>query len=155
MELILKENVHGLGYKDDIVKVKGGYGRNFLIPTGKAVIASVSAKKALAEELKQRAHKLEKIKNDALALAEKLKNIQPIKIATKVSNTGAIYGSVNNLHIAEELAKQGFDIDRKTITVKDVKAIGHYEATVKLHKEVSVEIPFEVVAEEAEVKEEK
>ena len=155
MELILKENIHGLGYKDDIVKVKGGYGRNFLIPTGKAVIASVSAKKALAEELKQRAHKLEKIKNDALALAEKLKNIQPIKIATKVSNTGAIYGSVNNLHIAEELAKQGFDIDRKTITVKDVKAVGNYEATVKLHKEVSVEIPFEVVAEEAEAKEEK
>ena len=155
MELILKENVHGLGYKDEIVKVKGGYGRNFLIPTGKAVIASASAKKALAEELKQRAHKLEKIKNEALALAEKLKNIQPIKIATKVSNTGAIYGSVNNLHIAEELAKQGFDIDRKTIIVKDVKAIGNYEATVKLHKDVSVEIPFEVVAEEAEVKEDK
>lgn len=155
MELILKENVHGLGYKDEIVKVKGGYGRNFLIPTGKAVIASASAKKALAEELKQRAHKLEKIKNEALALAEKLKNIQPIKIATKVSSTGAIYGSVNNLHIAEELAKQGFDIDRKTIIVKDVKAIGNYEATVKLHKDVSVEIPFEVVAEEAEVKEDK
>lgn len=149
MELILKENVHGLGYKDDIVTVKSGYGRNYLIPTGKAVIASASAKKVLAEELKQRAHKLEKIKNDALALAEKLGAIEPIVIATKVSATGGIYGSVNNLHIAEELAKRGFEIDRKTIIVKDVKAIGAHQATVKLHKEVSVEIPFEVVAEEA------
>ena len=128
MELILKENVHGLGYKDDIVNVKNGYGRNYLIPTGKAVIASASAKKALAEELKQRAHKLEKIKNDALELAEKLKQIEPIKIATKVSATGVIYGSVNSLH---------------------VKEVGSYTATIKLHKEVSVDIPFEVVAEEA------
>ena len=149
MELILKENVHGLGYKDDIVNVKCGYGRNFLIPTGKAVIATDSAKKMLAEELKQRAHKLEKIKNDALALAEKLGAVEGIKIATKVSATGAIYGSVNNLHIAEELGKLGFDIDRKIINVKDVKEVGSYTATVKLHKEVSVEIPFEVVAEEA------
>lgn len=149
MELILKENVHGLGYKDDIVTVKDGYGRNYLIPTGKGVIASPSAKKVLAEELKQRAHKLEKIKNDAEALAAKLGAIEPIKIATKVSATGAIYGSVNNLHLAEELAKLGFEIDRKTILVKDVKEVGSYQATVKLHKEVSVEIPFEVVAEEA------
>ena len=149
MELILKENVHGLGYKDDIVNVKNGYGRNYLIPTGKAVIASASAKKALAEELKQRAHKLEKIKNDALELAEKLKQIEPIKIATKVSATGVIYGSVNSLHIAEELAKQGFNIDRKIIQLKDVKEVGSYTATIKLHKEVSVDIPFEVVAEEA------
>ena len=149
MEVILKENVHGLGYKDDIVSVKCGYGRNYLIPTGKAVIASVSAKKMLAEELKQRAHKLEKIKNDALELAEKLGAVKDIKIATKVSATGAIYGSVNNLHIAEELGKRGFEIDRKAINVKDVKEVGSYTATVKLHKEVSVEIPFEVVAEEA------
>lgn len=149
MELILKENVHGLGYKDDVVKVKDGYGRNFLIPTGKAVIASASAKKCLAEELKQRAHKLEKIKNDALELAEKLKAIEPIKIAAKVSVTGSIYGSVNGLQISEELAKRGFEIDRKTIVLKDVKEVGAYHAVVKLHKEVSVEIPFEVVAEEA------
>lgn len=149
MELILKENVHGLGYKDDIVNVKNGYGRNYLIPTGKAVIASASAKKALAEELKQRAHKLEKIKNDAMELAEKLKQIEPIKVATKVSATGVIYGSVNSLHIAEELAKLGFNIDRKTILLKDVKEVGSYTATIKLHKEVSVDIPFEVVAEEA------
>ncbi len=148
MELILKENIHGLGYKDDIVKVKNGYGRNYLIPTGKAVIATPSAKKMLAEDLKQRAHKLEKIKNDALALAEKLGAIEPIKIATKVSSTGVIYGSVNSLHIAEALSKLGFDIDRKTITLKDVKEVGSYHATVRLHKDVSVEIPFEVVAEE-------
>lgn len=149
MELILKENVHGLGYKDDVVTVKDGYGRNYLIPTGKAVIASASAKKCLAEELKQRAHKLEKIKNDALALAEKLGAVEPITITTKVSATGVVYGSVNSLHIAEELAKLGFEIDRKAIVVKDVKAVGSYHATVKLHKEVSVEVPFEVVAEEA------
>lgn len=149
MELILKENVHGLGYKDDIVTVKSGYGRNYLIPTGKAVIASASAKKVLAEELKQRAHKIEKIKNDALALAEKLGTVEGMKVVTKVSATGAIYGSVNSLHIAEELAKLGYEIDRKSIVVKDVKEVGAYTATVKLHKEVSVEIPFEVVAEEA------
>lgn len=149
MELILKENVQGLGYKDDIVNVKNGYGRNYLIPTGKAVIASASAKKVLAENLKQRAHKLEKIKNDALALAEKLNAVETIKIATKVSATGAIYGSVNSLHIAEELGKLGFEIDRKTIVVKDVKEIGSYKATIKLHKEVSAEVPFEVIAEEA------
>ncbi len=149
MELILKENVAGLGYKDDIVQVKDGYGRNYLIPTGKAVIASVSAKKVLAENLKQRAHKLAKIKADAEALAAKLQAIEPLKIATKVSNSGAIYGSVNGLHIAEELAKLGFEIDRKTIAIKDVKEVGSYTATVRLHKEVSVEIPFEVVAEEA------
>ena len=147
MELILKENVVGLGYKDDIVTVKNGYGRNYLIPTGKAVIASESAKKVLAENLKQRAHKLAKIKADAEALAEKLSALDPLKITTKVSATGAIYGSVNSLHIAEELAKLGFEIDRKTIVVKDVKEAGSYTATVKLHKEVSVEIPFEVAAE--------
>ena len=147
MELILKENVVGLGYKDDIVTVKNGYGRNYLIPTGKAVIASESAKKVLAENLKQRAHKLAKIKADAEALAEKLSALEPLKITTKVSATGAIYGSVNSLHIAEELAKLGFEIDRKTIVVKDVKEVGSYTATVKLHKEISVEIPFEVAAE--------
>ena len=149
MELILKEDIVGLGYKDDIVKVKNGYGRNYLIPTGKAVIASPSARKMLAEELRQRAHKLEKIKNDALALAEKLKAIEPIKIAVKVSATGSIYGSVNNVHIADELKKQGLEIDRKIIVMKDVKEVGSYVATVKLHREVFVEIPFEVVAEEA------
>ena len=149
MELILKENVHGLGYKDDIVNVKNGYGRNYLIPTGKAVIASPSAKKMLAEELKQRAHKLEKIKKDAEEMAAKLQGVS-LTIATKVSATGTIFGSVGNIQIADELAKLGHEIDRKQIVVKEtVKEVGSYKAVVKLHKEVSVEIPFEVVAEEA------
>ena len=147
MEIILKEDVVNLGYKNDIVTVKSGYGRNYLIPTGKAVIASPAAKKMLAEELKQRAHKLEKIKKDAEAVAESLKDVS-LKIATKVSATGAIYGYVGNIQIAEELAKLGHNIDRKIIVVKDsVKEVGNYKAIVKLHKEVSVEIPFEVVAE--------
>ena len=149
MEVILKEDIIGLGYKDEIVDVKPGYGRNYLIPTQKAIIASPSTRKVLAENLKQRAHKLERILNDAKELAEKLSKVEPIKIAMKVSATGTIYGSVNNVQIADELKKQGFEIDRKIIVMKDVKEIGAYTATVKLHKEVSVEIPFEVVAEEA------
>ena len=146
MELILKEDVINLGYKDDIVKVKDGYGRNYLIPTGKAVIASESAKKVLAENLRQRAHKLAKIKADAEALAAKFEGVS-LTIATKVSATGAVYGSVGAIQIAEELAKLGLEIDRKTIVVSAVKEIGSYEATVKLHKEVSVKVPFTVVAE--------
>lgn len=149
MEVILKEDVANLGYKNDIVVVKSGYGRNYLIPTGKAVIASPAAKKMLAEELKQRAHKLEKIKKDAEELAAKLEGVS-LKIATKVSSTGTIFGSVGNIQIADELAKLGHNVDRKLITVKDtVKEVGSYKAVVRLHKEVSVEIPFEVVAEEA------
>ena len=149
MEIILKEDIVNLGYKNDIVTVKSGYGRNYLIPTGKAVIASPAAKKMLAEELKQRAHKLEKIKKDAEELAAKLEGVS-LKIATKVSSTGTIFGSVGNIQIAEELAKLGHNIDRKIIVVKDaVKEVGNYKAIVQLHKEVSVEIPFEVVAEEA------
>ena len=148
MEIILKEDVVNLGYKNDIVNVKSGYGRNYLIPTGKAVIASPAAKKMLAEELKQRAHKLEKIKKDAEEVAAKLEGVS-LKIATKVSSTGIIFGSVGNIQIADELAKLGHNIDRKLIVVKDtVKEVGNYKAIVKLHKEVSVEIPFEVVAEE-------
>ena len=146
MEIILKEDVANLGYKNDIVTVKSGYGRNYLIPTGKAVIASPAAKKMLAEDLKQRAHKLEKIKKDAEAVAESLKEVS-LTIATKVSATGTIFGSVSNIQIAEELAKLGHNIDRKIIVVKGVKEVGNYTAIVKLHKEVSVEIPFEVVAE--------
>ena len=148
MELILKEDVVNLGYKNDIVTVKSGYGRNYLIPTGKAVIASPAAKKMLAEELKQRAHKLEKIKKDAEVLAEQLKEVS-LTIATKVSATGTIFGSVGSIQIAEELEKLGHKVDRKIIVVKDVKEVGSYKAVVKLHKEVTVEIPFEVVAEEA------
>ena len=149
MELILIEDVAGLGYKNDIVSVKKGYGRNYLIPQGKAVIASESARKVLAENLKQRAHKLAKIKADAEELAAKLAPVA-LTIATKVSATGTIFGAVGNIQIAEALAKLGFEIDRKTIVVKEtIKEVGSYKATVKLHKEVSVEIPFEVVAEEA------
>ena len=146
MELILKEDVINLGYKDDIVKVKDGYGRNYLIPTGKAIIASESAKKVLAENLRQRAHKLAKIKADAEALAAKFECVA-LTIATKVSATGAVYGSVGAIQIAEELAKVGLEIDRKTIFVSAVKEIGSYEATVKLHTEVAVKVPFTVVAE--------
>ena len=152
MEIILKEDVIGLGYKNDIVNVKPGYGRNYLIPFGKGVIASESAKKQLAEDLKQKAVKLAKIKADAEALAEKL-NAVSLTIATKVSSAGVIYGSVNSLQIADELQKLGFQVDRKTIVVKDVKEVGNYVATVKLHKEVAAQVPFTVVAEGAPVAE--
>ncbi|MBE6293901.1 MAG: 50S ribosomal protein L9 [Bacteroidaceae bacterium] len=148
MELILKEDVINLGYKDDIVKVKDGYGRNYLIPTGKAVIATPSAKKVLAENLRQRAHKLAQIKADAEELAKKLEVVS-LTIATKVSATGTIFGSVGAIQIAEELGKLGFEIDRKIISVDAVKEVGNYNATVRLHKEVAVKIPFTVVAEEA------
>ncbi len=148
MEIILKEDVIGLGYKNDIVNVKSGYGRNYLIPQGKGVIASESAKKVLAENLRQQAVKLAKIKADAQAIADKLAGVS-LTIATKVSNSGVIYGSVNSLQIADELAKIGFDIDRKKIVVKDVKTVGDFVAVVKLHKEVSAEVPFTVVAEGA------
>ncbi len=152
MEIILKEDIIGLGYKNDIVNVKPGYGRNYLIPTGKGVIASESAKKELAEVLKQKAVKLAKIKAEAEALAQKL-NAVSLTIATKVSSSGVIYGSVNSLQIADELQKLGFAIDRKTIHVKDVKEVGEYVATVRLHKEVSAEVPFTVIAENAPVEE--
>jgi len=146
MEIILKEDVIGLGYKNDIVNVKSGYGRNYLIPYGKGVIASDSAKKQLAEDLKQKAVKLAKVKAEAEALAQKLSALH-LTITTKISATGIIYGSVNNLQIAEELQKLGFEINRKTIIVKDVKTVGEYVAVVKLHKEVSAEVPFTVLAE--------
>ena len=147
MQVILKEDVINLGYKDDIVTVKDGYGRNFLIPQGKAVIASESAKKVLAENLKQRAHKLAKIKEDAEALAAKLKDVS-LTIGAKTSSTGTIFGSVTNIQVAEALEKAGFEIERKIIFIKDaVKEVGNYKALIKPHKEVSVEVPFEVVSE--------
>ena len=147
MQVILKEDVANLGYKDDVVTVKSGYGRNYLIPQGKAVIASPSALKVREEDLKQRAHKLAKIKEDAQALAAKLEGVA-LTIGAKTSSTGTIFGSVNNIQIAEALEKLGHIVDRKQIVIKDtVKEVGNYKAIVKLHKEVSVEIPFEVVAE--------
>ena len=147
MQVILKEDIANLGYKDDIVTVKDGYGRNFLIPQQKAVIASESAKKVLAENIRQRAHKLEKIKSDAQALAAKLDGIS-LTIGAKTSSTGTIFGSVTNIQVADELAKRGFEVERKTIVIKEpVKEVGNYKAILKLHKEVSVEIPFEVISE--------
>ena len=147
MEIILLEDFQNLGYKDDVVSVKNGYGRNYLIPQGKAILATPSAKKVLAENLKQRAHKLAKIKADAEELAAKINGIS-LTIGAKTSATGTIFGSVNNIQLAEALAKKGFDIDRKVIYINDnVKELGTYKAIVKLHKEVSAEINFEVVAE--------
>lgn len=147
MKIILKEDVTNLGYKDDVVEVKDGYGRNFLIPTGKAVVATPSALKQLAENQRQRQHKLAKIKADAEALAATLQGIE-LTIGAKVSSTGTVFGSVNAIQIAEALEKLGHNIDRKLIALKDaVKEVGKYNATIKLHKEVAVEIPFEVIAE--------
>lgn len=153
MELILKEDVANLGYKNDIVNVKAGYGRNYLIPTGKAIVATPSAKKCLAEDLKQRAHKLAAIKQAAQDLAAKLQDVK-LTIATKVSETGTIFGSVSAAQIADELVKLGYEIDRKAVNVKNaIKTVGSYTAQVVLHKEVSVEIPVEVIAEQEEAAE--
>ena len=147
MQIILKEDINGLGYKDDVVEVKNGYGRNYLIPQGKAVIATPSALKVLAENQRQRAHKLAKIKADAEAAAAALEGVE-ITIGAKTSSTGTIFGSVNNIQIAEALEQLGHKIDRKIIVLKEpVKELGKYTAKINLHKEVSVDIPFEVVAE--------
>lgn len=146
MEIILKEDIIGLGYKNDIVKVKDGYGRNYLIPQGKAVIASESAKKQLAENLKQQAHKLAAIKAEAEKKAEALTDVALV-IEAKVSATGQLYGSVNTNIVAAELAKKGIEVDRKIITMRDIKNVGTYEATIHFHKEVEVKVPVTVVAE--------
>ena len=147
MQIILKEDVNGLGYKDDVVEVKNGYGRNYLIPTGKAVIASEAALKVLAENQRQRAHKLAKIKADAEAAAAALQGVA-LTIGAKTSATGTIYGSVNAIQIAEALEKLGHNVDRRQIVINEaVKEVGNYTATINFHKEVSVEVPFEVVAE--------
>ena len=147
MKIILKEDITNLGYKDDVVEVKSGYGRNYLIPFGKAVIATPAALKVLAENQRQRAHKLAKIKAAAEALAASLKAVK-LTIGAKTSSTGTIFGSVNAIQIAEALEKLGFNVDRKNIEVKEtIKEVGNYNATLHLHKEVTVEVPFEVVAE--------
>ena len=149
MEIILKEDIAGLGYKNDIVKVKDGYGRNYLIPQGKAVIATESAKKVLAENERQRAHKLAKIKADAEALAAKLNGVK-VSISAKVNEDGTIFGGVGAAQVAEALAAKGFEVDRKAIVAETVKQAGEYTATINLHKEVKAEVAFEVVAEAAE-----
>lgn len=152
MEIILKEDIIGLGYKNDIVNVKKGYGRNYLIPTGKAVIASESAKKVLAEDMRQQAHKLAALKAEAEKKAAALENVA-LEILAKVSATGVTYGSVTAATVAEELAKKGFDIDRKIVTMRDVKKVGDYEAVIHFHKEVEVKVPVKVIAENAPKKE--
>ena len=146
MEIILKEDIIGLGYKNDIVNVKNGYGRNYLIPTGKAVIASESAKKILAENLKQQAQKIAAKKAEAEKKAAALENVEVV-ISAKVSATGQLYGSVNAAIVAEELKKKGQDIDRKIITMRDIKKVGTFEATVHFFKGVEVKLPVTVVAE--------
>ena len=148
MEIILKEDIIGLGYKNDIVNVKSGYGRNYLIPQGKGVIASPMAKKILAENLKQQAHKLAAIKAEAEKKAATLNGVA-LEIAAKVSATGQLYGSVGANQVAEELQKLGKEVDRKIITMKDAKTVGDFVALVHFHKEVTVEIPVKVVAENA------
>ena len=146
MEIILKEDIIGLGYKNEIVNVKNGYGRNYLIPTGKGVIASPSAKKQLAEELKQQAAKIAARKAEAEKRAAQLSGVELV-IPAKVSATGVTYGSVNTAIVAEELAKKGIEIERKIITMRDIKKVGTYEATVHFFKDVEVKLPVTVIAE--------
>ena len=148
MELILKQDVENLGFKDDVVTVKNGYGRNFLIPQGQAILATISAKKVLAENLKQRAFKEKKIVDDANKIAEAIKALE-IKIASKVGSGDKLFGSVNNIDLAEALEKEGQSIDKKFITVigGSVKRLGKYDAVIRLHREVSVDLAFEVIAQ--------
>ena len=147
MEIILKKDVQNVGFKDDVVSVKAGYGRNFLIPQGFAQLATPSAKKVLAENLKQKAHKKAKIVNDAKALAETLKALE-IKIAAKAGGE-KLFGSITNSDIAEALEKAGHVIDRKFITSGIVKRTGKYAATIRLHRDVVIDLPYEIVAEKA------
>ena len=148
MDIILKQDIEGLGHTGEIVSVKDGYGRNFLIPQGFAILATESARKVHAENTRQRAHKEAKIKQEAENLAEKLASVK-ISIGAKTSSSGKIFGSVNTIQIAESLKKQGFEIDRKNISISgdQVKEIGKYKASIKLHREVKVDVDFEIVAE--------
>lgn len=146
MQIILLTDIANLGHKDDIINVKPGYGRNYLIPQGYAILATESAKKVIAENIKQRAHKEAKLKAEAEVLAAKLGTVK-LTIATKTSSTGKIFGSVNSIMISESLKNQGFDIDRKKIMLKEVKEVGSYTAVIKLHKEVKVNVEFDVVSE--------
>jgi large subunit ribosomal protein L9 len=148
MEIILIQDVNKVGQKDDLVNVKDGYGRNFLIPRGFAIAATPSAKKMHTENLRQRAHKEEKIKVAAQGMAEKMAGVKLI-VGAKTSTSGKIFGSVNTIQIAESLKEKGFDIDRRNITLPEdqIKEVGNYKAVVKLHREVKVEIDFEIIGE--------
>jgi large subunit ribosomal protein L9 len=146
MEVILKQDFPGLGYKNDIVKVKGGYGRNYLIPQGFAIVASESNKKMIEENIRQAAHKAEKIKKDAEDLGVKIAEVA-IELGAKAGEKGKIFGAITTLQISDALKANGYDIDRKLIHIKsDVKTLGEYEASVELHKEVKQDIKFTVVA---------
>ena len=149
MEVILIQDVANLGYKNDIVKVKDGYGRNYLIPQKMAVIASEGAKKQLQENLKQQAHKLQKLHDDAQMLATKLSTVE-LKIQAKASENGKIFGSITNPQVADALEQAGISVDRKLITVEPQKELGAGKAVAKLYRDVKAEINFTVVAEEAE-----
>ncbi|PID90518.1 MAG: 50S ribosomal protein L9 [Bacteroidetes bacterium] len=148
MEIILKEFIPGLGEADEIVTVKAGYARNYLIPQGKAITATQSAKKQLAETLRQREHKIAQVRAEAQALADKMQGVV-LTVGAKTSTQGKIFGSVNTIQLAEALAAKGFEIDRKRISIigDSIREVGKYKAKVKLHKEVDVEVEFEVVSE--------
>jgi large subunit ribosomal protein L9 len=146
MEIILKTDIVGLGYKNDVVVVKPGYARNYLIPQGFAQLATASNRKVLAENLKQAAHKAEKIKTEALTTAEAIGGIE-IVIPMKTGESGRIFGRVTNTQVADALKEKGFDIDRKKIALEDIKNVGDYSATVDLHKEVKQKVTVKVVAE--------
>jgi len=148
MEIILKKDVDRLGYKNDLVKVKNGYARNFLIPKGMAVLATVSAKKVLAENLKQRAHKEAKIIAEVEELALQIAKLN-LKVGAKAGEKGKIFGSVNNIQLAEALKEAGFEIDRKKIVLESdaIKNLGTYEAVINLHKEAKAKLNFEVIGE--------
>ena len=148
MEIILTQDIERLGSKDDIVVVKDGYARNFLIPTKKAIIATPTAKKVLAENIRQRAHKEAKLKEEATKIADQIVN-KVVKIGAKTSSSGKIFGSVNTIQLAEAINKKGFNIDRKQIKLPadSIKEVGKYTAQIKLHKEVVIDFEFEVVAE--------
>ena len=150
MKIILLEDIQNLGYKDDVVEVKNGYGRNYLIPQKKAILATESELKQLAEKQKQQAQKMAKIKADAEALAAAITAVGELTIAVKASEEGKIYGSVGNIQIAEALGAKGVEVERKSISVETIKALGSYVAVAKLHREVSAEISVNVVAESAE-----
>jgi large subunit ribosomal protein L9 len=147
MEVILTQDIQNLGYKDDIVTVKPGYGRNYLIPQGLAILANKSNKKMISENIRQAAHKAEKVKNDALEMAEKIGDLE-LEVGAKVGESGKIFGAITALQISDALKEKGFEIDRKKISFNsEVKAVGSYSITIDLHKEVKKEVPFKVVSE--------
>lgn len=147
MEIILIKDILGLGYKNDMVDVKPGYGRNYLIPQGLAIVANSSNKKRIEEEIRQASHKAEKLKKDAEAIAEKMDGVV-LEIGAKVGESGKIFGAITTLQIADALKNKGFDIDRRKIALpKEVKEVGEYVVTIDLHKEVKKDVPFNVVSE--------